>query len=713
MERSTIRLRARTAALLLAICTLHVSAAEWRVASLPLTYAEMNGVELAPDASRFGAQTLIVWQNANSVYPETHLVMGRIHGPEGLSAQFQIPRGTSPTVVAADNGWLLAYGIAHSRFNTHPFPNVAIRSVDTDGTLGPEVYLNTSTSNVNRIGNIVADQNGWMVGFSDGHARVAFLDEELVERASTLDLGSGSAPRLHRIGGAWWAFHTSDEGAVAVEILPDGTVGHRHVASGYRGVHVASDGSDTVVALEAPPTGDVPRTSLISMAGFSADAGFTDIRPAFEGRLFDLTVVGGEFVAIHSAEFPPVRLVISSVEPGGEVHVRSTLEQGGPFEAARIREGSEGPLLLVSALNGAGYPQEHGLYAVPFGIPPFGEPDWGEAELISISLLDPQSAPFIVSTGGHAVVFWNQRNEDGAFETWSRIVDPSGAPVSAAQRLRFGVSANVTAAWTGERIILSWTSGGGIYAAALHADGTAAGEPTLIGEGMSPALDAAGGAAFLVWEHAGDAPDWKASVRGTPLRSDASPHVPGGFDLLPSHSEDQGKPAIAALPSGFLLLWNSGTAMESVVISAEGAVRSSSRLQGSARERPVLATSSRSALAAWTEGLESTLYAFAQILPFERFRIEPDGLQPISIDEISPDRYAFTYSYGGRTWVREITMEGAFITGVSPPRILTRQEITREGVAIAGGAPLAVWQQGHEIFAGREDTGRRRGVSRR
>jgi hypothetical protein len=225
-------------------------------------------------------------------------------------------------------------------------------------------------------------------------------------------------------------------------------------------------------------------------------------------------------------------------------------------------------------------------------------------------------------------------------------------------------------------------------------DGKTAGTPMMLGSGSDADVAAGPSGAFAVWL------GLDGSVMGTPLRADGSPHVPGGFAILPTLAGMQSAPRIASIDGGFVILWSEDGGVKSVVVSPTGAVQSSSELSPSPASNLVVASGRTSVLAAWTTLTGSTLFAFGGAAqPFELF--DPHwgrDWTPVAIVPLSADRYLVTIRRHDFLYTSTVSMEGAFITGITPLRLLGPYPATESGVTAIDDQPIVLFAKDGLVF---------------
>jgi hypothetical protein len=268
------------------------------------------------------------------------------------------------------------------------------------------------------------------------------------------------------------------------------------------------------------------------------------------------------------------------------------------------------------------------------------------SEVISLVDTAAQRNPIVVATGDHATAFWVQTTDDGE-ATFTRKIDANGIPFGEITELPFTITPDADAAFDGVRAILVWAaSPDGVFAY----DGQTV---HFLGKGSQPSIATSAHGTFIVWTGA------DGMVRGTPFPQ----IVPDGITILPSLSSWQGTPHITPLGDGFMILWTAES-LVSVVISPAGTVRTSSVFA----HEPQAALAVDGTLAAFP----STLFAFAPNgQPFERF--DPhwgESWSPVAIHHLGNQRHHVTISRNGALYASVVTMEGAWITGITPLELL-------------------------------------------
>jgi hypothetical protein len=615
------------------------------IAPVAPVYAERSGDDIAPATATNGITTLVAWTNAFSVYSEAWSVCTRFLGVE---SQPQCQSGARAVVASDGKDYLVVRSIGASRFNTFPYANVVAEVTRDSGSNGPARTLNTSL----RGGAYAVAWNGseWLVAIiADGVARIEFLTPDLAPARPPIVLGPSTNVRFVERDGAWWAvrwFDTTSE-VIAID-------GDKHFTSG-----------DFVTL--AGPIAFIAKDGSISIATFDPQHGFGAASVAFtDSRLIAAQPFGGGARAIVQTGSDVRGIVVDAT--GAVVQSASMYTDIAPAYASLLDD----TLFVTARLTETPY-TERDLYAAPMNLAPL---DAANATLISSIDWIVQSDPVIVSNGERGVVFWTQSDFGTGMRTvYRRDLDKSGLPVGDAHVVPDAtMTIDADAAFRGDDVIFVWSENNQVF--------TRIGDETVVlGNGHFPSVATSAQGTFVVWY--GD--DYQ--VRGTPLEG----RVPGGFPILPSFSF-QYPAAITAIDDGFLVLWISGTQMQSVVISPTGAVRSSTSLGNGRATSPVIAGK----LAAWP----STLFAYGDGgRPFERF--DPhwgENWAPIAIIPLGTDTYRVFIARGANIYTSDVTMDGAFITGITPLDFIGRfATIDEDNVAVIGGKPVVVTRNGQRV----------------
>lgn len=669
---------------LLAFLLFASSALAAQIAPLPPQIAPLSYDDRFPDSATNGDSTLVVWTNEFSPYLESHSIEMRLLDSLYDRLAMTLARGYAPRVTTNGSEYLVGYSIGGSRFSTYPYDNVAVTIVNTDGSRGATRAINNSVSG--GIGGVAWNGTHWVVGFtSDASARAVLLARDL--SMQFVDLGAGRTDSIVEIDGAMWALRDDPAAASSelVEIRSDATTGRRFP--------IAAD-QVRIVPTDSGALAFISAAGGIAVARFDSTSGFSPIQSlSATASLHDVEQWnGGALLLVAPAESTSVVGVAVDSE-GAIVQTTDLLTAVAPSGQLALGEARNGLLLFEARLDSdvTGYGRFN-LYA--YELTALAPLDPMSGELISIADIARQHSGSIVTAADHALAVWTQTiGTRGNEAVFTRTVGPDGKPIGDPIQLPLTFYGSPSLVPDGDAfILLGVDASGKILAARLSSDGRLLGPASEVGVGSSPAIAKSGDDLFAVWVYA------DGQIRGTPLRHDGSPVVPGGFAILPKLVGAQGGPAIAAAPQGFQLLW-SEPSVTSVIISPAGTPLSRTEVSDDVPQKLLLASSTHSALAAWRpiEG-PATLYAFGDGRPFEAF--DPnwgDTWSPILITRIAEDRYLVVIVRSAVVFTSEVTMSGAFITGITPLREIGPWIPTEHGVAMVNGSLLLLTQAGREL----------------
>jgi hypothetical protein len=666
------------ALILLSACPL--LAAPQLVAPAPVLIGPSVDDDGAPVSLSNGTNTLLAWNLEYSHRPAG--IMVRILEDSAPALRLS---GWSPKLATNGREYLVLTHVAYGRY-IHPIDNVTIQIVSADGSLGARRVLNTSLSAT--AGGVVWNGQHWVVGYStEGDARVVLLDAGL-ERVATVGVGAGQATRVMTIQGRVWAFVSRPDEIEALEILPNGTTGARHV--------FASSAAEVVATAEGALLFN-PESSGVTVAAFDSSAGFSAARTIVTGRVLWHAVPWDDGAAVLLTDAARSRSELLLVDATGAT--RSTHPLNASLVAdieIRLGHSRDGLLYFESRQNPDAQYLRHDAFAYRLRNFELEEPP----ELISIENLGRQFSPVIASNGTNAVAFWAETNADLTVSTRTRSIDANGlpyGPIHILQKVPFISDLS----FDGEQFLAVFVMWGAarqnVYAVTITRDGAVAGEPMLIGEGGAPAIASRNDATFVLWS------DPFGTLRGTNLREDASAVVPGGAPILPAFAE---APAaeITASAEGFLVGWATGSNLRTVGLSPGGTVirgwefptESRSWLRG-------LASHGNSALGMVTT-MEGTSYLYAlggNGVPFELFDPHWGRWTPHSVQAIADGRFLVVIVREGSLFTSEISMTGAFIVGITPLRLLGRDS----SVTTVDGTPLGLYVDGGVyVVTGNEST---------
>ena len=629
-------------------------------AALPIAPLEPR-IGLLPESQRDpaavsnGTTTLVAWTDA-ALPARPMTIQARllpIH-----DAAVEVGPGEKPQVAWNGNEYLIANSIGMYMFPARaPFPNVAVTIVHADGTIGPRRFVNTSLGAT--VNAVAWNGREWVLGFvSHGQGRVVLLDREL-NVVRTIELGSARRADLTTIDGEVWVVHQRTDDT---EVFATGDEGTRFRVAGR--AHMVG----RIAIVE-----DLLRVSLLDPR-----SGFPEPRPILATSDIPLSLVhaapygSGAVFAIWSPYGRTLLLV--TVDAAGFRQEYTPVLTNHDFTPQVAVAGST---LFVEAHFG-GRSQIFGFPLQPWPRTPFA---LTREAIVSLFDYARQRDPVVASNGSTALAFWNQRTEDVDTEAaFMRAIDANGVPFGPITQLPFTLGRDVDVAYHGDRFVLVWTSPfGEVYA-------STGGAPVLLGRGTAPAVARAAHGTFVVWRN----PD--GIVAGTPLRDDATPHVPGGFPILPSLTTLQSAPAIAPVAYGFHVLW-SAEDVTSVIVSPAGTPLTSSALAPATPGRIVIGGT----LAAWPRMLAA--FGGDGTFPVERVA-QPwrEELAVVAIHPLGGGRHLVTLAEGRTLYTSVVTVIDGRIAGHTPPRLLLQQAVPESSVAVVGEKPLAVYGDGRSVY---------------
>lgn len=607
------------------------------ISPVPPVYGGQSNPDVDPSAATNGTSTLVAWTNRNSVYAETWLACWRLVGVQSESSCLA---GLHPQVATDGADYLLVRTIASSRFAQYPYDNVAADVIRPDGTRGATRVLNNSVH-----GSATAaawDGREWIVALvADGEARLVFLDRDLIDTRAPLALGPANSVILFEGDGEWWTVRVHDDQS-EISLVGGSTT-------------YPVDGVVTI----AGPIAFIANGSEIRTALFDPRNGFGEPHAAFTSSSLVATQPYGD----------GARAVVQSGTHvlGVVIDAAGNVTQTTPLYTT---SGGATAALVNDTLYFSSPAAESDIYAAPALAPV----DLAPTTLISVVDEIVQTDPMIVSDGDSAVVLWTEIDgRDHSMKTIARDVDGAGAPSGEHRTLPYRVAtADADGVLRDGQLIVVWSDGIDVHAGIGDED-------ILLGKGSHPAIASSADDAFVVWLGA------DGLVRGTPLDA----RVPNGFAILASFTP-QSAPAITAVDGGFLVLWSTGE-LQSVVISPSGAVRSATPI-GPA-PLPLFV---EGRLAAWT----GSLLAYAPAgQPFERFDPHwPWGWAPIAIAPLTADANVVFLRHNDSVYASTVTMDGAFITGITPLDYLGRfTNLNEDSVALLNGKPVVVARNGQRV----------------
>jgi hypothetical protein len=522
----------RTLVLTLALALTLTASAAIPLAPLPPRILPLpNAPQLNPAAATNGRTTLVAWTYAYSPYVQAHTLHARLLGVH--DAAINLGSGMSPQIATNGEEYLIAYSTGQSRFLWYPVPNVAVTLMRDDGTIATRRMIHDAI--FARVHGATWSGTEWVVAFvADGNGFVMTLDRDL-NPARKIALGPALRVGLTTIEGRVWAVHQRTEDT---EVFPIDDLATRFRLAGAARMagHIAVLGDLSRVALLDPHTGfSEPRPIL---ATSDVPLQITLATPWKGGALFVfyglntlmlVTVDANGFRQEYTAALTDYTI------QGGAAVAGTTLFAAAPWPDFQRAQ--------VFAFPLEPWPTQ------PFTLDP--------TALVSIGNVAYQDAPVLASNGTTALAFWNQTIDDELHRaTFMRSIDADGVPFGPVTQLPFTISQDADAIFDDRGFVVTWSASNAIYASANG------GAPQLIGYGKAPAI----ARGFIVWCAA------DAVITGTPLRDDATPVVPGGFELLPSLPLSQGAPDIAPIAGGYRIVFDTFQNVMRVDVTAAGTV---------------------------------------------------------------------------------------------------------------------------------------------
>jgi len=657
------------------------------VGPLPDLIRPAPAVDLADDATSNGESTLVVWTYVICPCRQGDSIDARLLDSAHDRNAFNLGSGSGARVATNGTDYLVAWSLAGSRFQTEPYDNVKAQLITSRGELSTSRILNRSVSGGARA--VAWNGTHWLAGYqSNEKALVAVLDGSL-DRTATLDLGAATLVDLVQAGGVWWAVTHSQGVTAAIEIHASGDAGTRFVvgtADSSEAV-ITANGTNALLFFQNGPD--------IRVATFTPASGFSEPKVLLTSQqLIDAARWQSDVLLVHS---DPATFSVrgSVVAMSGSIAETATLFESTPGSGIRLAEGNDGLLLLHSTSSTPSRPDLVDLFVYP--VTSLAPLDPGTRRLVSQGNIAYQATPVIESTGAAAVALWSQTvGETGGRALFSRIIDGTGAPVGEPFQLPvvLDFASSLASTFNGERVLVVWSAGTEVRSVAISSDGRSATTPSVLGTGTSGDVAAGPNGTFAVWL------GLDGKVMGTPLRSDGAPDVPGGFGILPTLAGFQASPRIATIDGGFVILWSEAGGVKSVTISPAGNVQSSTEPSPTLANGIVVAAGQTSMLAAWVDEQGSTLFAFSgDARPFERF--DPHwGAQwsPLAIVPLTADRYLVAISRKDFVYTSIVSMEGAFITGITPLRILGPYPATEAGITTLDDQPVVLFTKERLVY---------------
>lgn len=585
-----------------------------------------------PVAATNGSTTLVAWTLPHR-HPAGSRVFARLLGVH--DAAVYIDHAQSPQVAWNGHEYLIAY-------------SQGAVIVHGNGALGERSKLPFATVNA-----VAWDGDEWVVGLvRNGNGFVILLDRRL-NVVRTIELGAARSVRLTTIDGAVWGVQQreSDTEVFAVDAeMPRFRIGG----------HARMVGATAIVE------------ETLHVAFLDSRAGFSEPRPFMASTEVPLELVhaapfgSGALFAIYSPLFDT--LLLMEVSTGGFMQQFNSVLGDLP-SAPQVAVA--GTTLFVS--------NRWQLYRFPLQPWPRQPFTLTNDAIVSLSNFAYRSDATIVSNGRYALVFWNELTENRFTKaSFMRAVDADGVPFGPVTQLPFSFTHDRDAAFLGDRFVLTWREDDGtIYASAGGAP------PVEIGAGGSHAVTRGPSGSFAVWHN------HDGGISGTPLRDDASPHVPGGFVISPVAS-DYG-PTIAVVSVSvslrlaplFLVLSSregtflsyAGTPLLSFTLGPEGRPVAGGELLAWRNGSLRAASGGEHSMAQWAGGW----------VPFAIHPIGGGGHLVILLR----DRTLYTSI---------VTVDGDRIVGDTPPRLLLDRPVDKRGVTVIGGKPLVAYEENGQVW---------------
>ena len=586
--------------------------------------------QVDPAAATNGRTTLVVWTYAYSAYSEAHTLQARLLGVH--DAAINLGRGAHAQAATNGGEYLIAHETPQSRFLWYPVPNVAVTLMRDDGTIATRRMIRDAISA--RVDAATWSGTEWVVALrADGKGFVTMLDRDL-KPVRTIELGPAMRVGLTTIDGRVWAVHQRTEDTEVFPIDDQATRFHLAGRARMAGPIAVFEDLSRVALLD-------PRT------------GFSEPRPVLATSDVPLQLAlatpwkGGALFAFYGLN----TLMLATVDANGfrQEYGAALTNYSYPTGAAVA-----GTTLFASApWPGAPWPGVDApqLFAFPLEPWPAHPFTLEEGTLVSVGNLAYQNAPLLASNGTTALAFWNQTIDDELHRaTFKRSIDADGLPFGPVTQLPFTISEDADAVFDDRGFLLVWSVSNMIWASANG------GAQQLIGYGTHPAI----ARGFIVWV-ASD-----AVITGTPLRDDATPVVPGGFELLPSLPLSQDAPDIAAIEGGYRIVFGTIQNVMRVDVTPAGTVIETEVIG----DRPA------------TPIIGGSLIAFSG-------RLIPEGATPVDIHGA-----LITYQHRSALY----TIDGDGLTRLLLPSDPARLAFLSPGaVTVLGDKPIVVYYEGGQL----------------
>jgi hypothetical protein len=501
---------------------------------------------LRPTVIQGGPNLLVTWTSWFGPYEQGSFAT--VLDPSGGALRqvpFTLPFITSTTAAWNGEEFLIAGGLAQSRFDTFPAPNLGlIRYSQTGAPLGEEAQLGHSACSFPSAQSVLWNKERWLVAWNAcGSSFVAALDRSLSVTSGPIAV-TGDALRLFEgPGGEPYLFRSGANGTSIGRLTPQLAITDEHSTSesmtlpslvvARNRVSIAQGGSSLTTAVyDFAGNWSVHHTSLAAVGVAIVDNGDSvDVFASQPERLVRLQLNADATTGIV-ADLPLAGWTIDSMSIAGAA-------SGGRLVYSLTFGSSPGPLF-----HGGSSPSTE-VYSAP--LTSLSRDTLLHGDLLSAVWVGGQSAPTAVATANGFLLLWDQYvPEEKASRTFALPLDRQGTKAGLPTELPFLASGlGRSAAWNGTRVLLVWSDAQqNVRGALLDAQGHPDGEPFAIGSGIEPVAASDGHDFLTAWEHRDS-----RRIRGTPISAAGLPAVPGGFTLL-----ETGTPQWNAA-----LVWNGAT----------------------------------------------------------------------------------------------------------------------------------------------------------
>lgn len=584
-----------------------------------------------PAAATNGTTTLVAW-TVPSRDPAGQRVQARLLGVHDAAVEIGV--GSKPQAAWNGNEYLIA-------------DTLGATIVHGNGVIGTRRDFPFSTVNA-----VAWNGHQWVVGLvRDDEGYVMLLDGRL-NVVRTIAPGPARSVRLTTIDGAVWGVHQRGSDTEVFAVDDENT---RFRMAG----HARMIGRMAVIE------------ETLRLSFLDPRSGFSEPRPFMASFEIPLEL-------LHAAPFGNGAL-FAIYSPFGKTLLLVTVDANG-FMQEYTPVLPDSPVTPQVAVAGTRIflgvqSQIYGFPLQPWPRQPFALAD---DAIVSLTNFAYRSDATIVSNGRYALVFWNELTENVFTRaSFMRAVDADGVPFGPVTQLPFSFNHDRDAAFHGDRFVLTWRGDDGtIYA-------SAGGAPVVIGHGGQQAVARGPNGFFAVWHN------HDRGISGTPLRDDASPHVPGGF-VISSVDSDSG-PTIAVVsrlvslrPAPFFLVLSSsegiylsdaGTPLLSFAIGPEG--------------RPVAGGE----LLAWRNGTLLPTSGGEHYMPQWA-----GGWVPLAVHPMGGGRHLVFLLRDRTLYTSIVTVAGSRIVSGTQPRLLLDRVVHESGITAIGEKPLVVYDQNGQIW---------------